>query len=65
MTVRPFNLTNPMMRKGPIREFLPLPAEEVAVRLPPGKRPRAQVAKGELRLRIPSILDREVVAVGW
>jgi len=47
MTVRPFKLTNPMMRKGPIREFLPLPAKEAAVRLPPGKRPRVQVAKGD------------------
>jgi hypothetical protein len=77
MTVHLVNLTNPMMMKGPIREFLPLPAQEVAIRLPAGKRPRkvtllasnqtprTQVSNGVLRLRIPSILDHEVVAIEW
>jgi len=77
MTVHLVNLTNPMMMKGPIREFIPLPAQDVAIRLPQGKRPRKvtlltsndtprnQVANGELRLRVPSILDHEVVAVEW
>jgi hypothetical protein len=77
MTVHLVNLTNPMMMKGPIREFIPLPAQEVAIRLPQGRRPRkvtllagnqtphTQLANGELRLRIPSILDHEVVAVEW
>ena len=47
------------------------------IRLPQGKRPhkvtllasnqtpRTQVANGELRLRIPSILDHEVVAIDF
>ena len=75
MTVHLVNLTNPMMMKGPLREFLPLPAQEVAVRLPEGKKaravkllvaggtPRVREAAGELRLSVPSILDHEVVAV--
>jgi hypothetical protein len=75
MTVHLVNLTNPMMMKGPVREFLPLGAQQVTVRLPGGTRPRAvkllvagttpqaREAAGELRLTVPSILDHEVIAV--
>src|SRR5215471_16338674 len=75
VTVHLVNLTNPMMMKGPLREFLPLPAQEVVVRLPDGKKPRGvkllvaggspriRETSGELRLTIPSILGHEVVAV--
>jgi hypothetical protein len=75
MTVHLVNLTNPMMMKGPLREFLPLGAQEVAVRLPAGKKartvkllvaggsPRMRESAGEVRLAVPSIVDHEVVAV--
>ncbi len=46
MTVHPVNLSNPMMMKGPLREFLPLPPQQVTVRLPEGKTGRA-VKPGE------------------
>ena len=38
MTVHLVNLTNPMMMKGPFRELLPVGAQEVRVRVPPGAR---------------------------
>jgi hypothetical protein len=75
MTVHLVNLTNPMMMKGPLREFIPLPAQQVSVRLPEGKKPRAvkllvsgitprtREANGELHLPVPSILDHEVIAI--
>ena len=75
MTVHLVNLTNPMMMKGPLREFIPLPAQQVSMRLPEGKKPRAvkllvsgitprtREANGELHLPVPSILDHEVIAI--
>jgi len=75
LTVHLVNLTNPMMMKGPLREFIPLPAQEVAVRLPEGKKPRAvkllvagttprvRETAGEVRVTVPSLLDHEVVAI--
>ena len=75
MTVHLVNLTNPMMMKGPLREFIPLPAQELAVRLPEGKKPRAvkllvaggtpraRETAGELRVTVPSMTDHEVVAI--
>jgi hypothetical protein len=75
MTVHLVNLTNPMMMKGPLREFIPVPAQEVAIRLPKGRKPRAvkllvsgatprtTTANGELHLTVPSILDHEVIAI--
>jgi Beta-galactosidase trimerisation domain len=75
MTVHLVNLTNPMMMKGPLREFIPLPAQEVAIRMPEGRKaravklrvagttPRTREVNGELRLTVPSILDHEVIAI--
>ena len=40
MTVHLVNLSNPMLMKGPVREFLPVGPQEVAIRLPEGKKPR-------------------------
>jgi hypothetical protein len=69
------NLTNPMMMKGPLREFLPLPAQQVTIRLPEGQKsrgikllvsgqtPRAQQSAGQIHLTVPAILDHEVVAI--
>ena len=77
MTVHLVNLTNPMMMKGPVREFIPVGAQKVTVRLPAGKRAkkvqllvsgravRTEEAGGVLRLVVPSILDHEVVAIDF
>jgi hypothetical protein len=75
ITVHLVNLTNAMMMKGPVREFVPLPAQRVSVKLPPGARARAvhllgsgqparfEQAAGEVRLTVPSILDYEAIAI--
>jgi hypothetical protein len=74
-TVHLVNLTNPMMMKGPFREFFPVGEQTVRVRLPNGVKPRAvkllvagrdavsRVEQGALVVTVPSILDHEVVAV--
>jgi hypothetical protein len=75
MTVHLVNLTNPMFMKGPLREMVPLMNQEVSIRLPEGARPRgvrllAAGARPDIRqrdrvlsLRVPSILDHEVIAI--
>jgi hypothetical protein len=75
LTVHLVNLTNPMMMKGPIREFFAVGEQKVRVRVPDGAVPRATkllVANRAvdarrdgawLELTVPSILDHEVVAV--
>jgi hypothetical protein len=75
LTVHLVNLTNPMMMKGPIREFIPTPPQQVTVRLPRGGKakkvqllvsrqtPRVREANDSVSLTIPSILDHEVVAI--
>lgn len=75
MTVHLVNFTNPMMMKGPIRELLPVGAQEVSVKIPAGARvqgvnllvsgeiPSYDQSDGELKLTVPLILDHEVVAV--
>jgi len=75
LTVHLVNLTNPMMMKGPVREFVPCPPQQVSVRLPSGRRvrkvqllvsggtPSARESNGTVSLTIPSILDHEVVAI--
>ena len=77
MTVHLVNLTNPMMMKGPLREFLPLAAQRVSIRLPEGRKsrgvkllvsgqtPHTQQANGQIHLTVPSILDHEVVAIDF
>jgi len=66
-----------MMMKGPLRDFIPVPAQKVRVRLPAGataRRVRLLAANTTLRierrgqylsLTIPSVLDHEVVAIDW
>ena len=75
MTVHLVNLTNPMMMKGPIREFIPSPPQEVAIRIPQGVKPRkvkllvseatpqSRQSTGTITLTVPSIPDHEVVAI--
>jgi Hypothetical glycosyl hydrolase 6/Beta-galactosidase trimerisation domain len=75
MTVHLVNLTNPMMMKGPVREFIPSPPQEVTVRIPQGKKPakvkllvsahvpQIRQSNGAISLTIPSIRDHEVIAI--
>jgi hypothetical protein len=73
VTVHLVNLTNPMMMKGPLREFIPTPPQQVTVRLPSKARkvqllvsrhaPRVRETSDSVTLTIPSILDHEVVAI--
>ena len=75
LTVHLVNLTNPMMMKGPLRELIPIGAQEVRVRLADGFRAgkarllmagkalRLERRQRELRFPIPSILDHEILAI--
>jgi hypothetical protein len=75
VTVHLVNLTNPMMMKGPFRELIPVGEQRVVVRMPEGSRARrvqllregrelpVQQEGAELSLKVPSILDLEVVAI--
>lgn len=77
MTVHLVNLTNPMMMKGPLREIVPVPAQQVRVALPKGRRVtavRLLVAKreaqyrevnGAVELETPPISLHEVIAVDF
>jgi hypothetical protein len=74
LTVHLVNLTNPMMFKGPFREFIPV--GPLTVRLPLGGKtaravkllvaggaPRADERAGVLTVTVPLVKDHEVVAV--
>ena len=75
LTLHLVNLTNPMMMKGPIREFIPIGEQRVRVKLPAGvtvrgvhflvgnQPARSKQAAGWVEVTVPSILDHEVVAV--
>jgi hypothetical protein len=75
LTVHLVNLTNPMMMKGPFREHFPISEQKVKVRIPIGARvkhvqllvsgqiPYFEVAPDYIIVTVPSILDREVVAI--
>jgi hypothetical protein len=75
ITVHLVNLTNPMAMKGPYRDFFPIGAQTVKLRLPSGTRAahvRLLVAGKEapiaragdtLQITVPSILDHEVLAL--
>lgn len=75
VTLHLVNLTNPMMMKGPYREVIPVGAQQVRLRLPPGGKARAVQLlvsgrkpafrqTGEwVTLTVPSIGVHEVVAV--
>lgn len=69
------NLTNPMMMKGPVREFLPSPEQTVSVALPAGKsaakvellvagKPaKTRTEGGRLLITVPPFLSEEVVRI--
>ncbi len=75
LTVHMVNLTNPMMMKGPFREFIPVPEQRVRVRLPEGRKPgRVQLLvsgkrppvsgnAGYVEVVVPSFEIHEVLAI--
>jgi hypothetical protein len=77
MTVHLVNLTNPMMMKGPIRELIPVGEQTVRLHIPSsrqvakvhllraGVEPEVRREQGAITVRVPSILDHEVVAVDF
>jgi hypothetical protein len=77
MTVHLVNLTNPMMMKGPIRELIPVGEQFVRLQVPREKQikcvhllragitPDVQFEPGAITVRVPSVLEHEVVAVDF
>jgi len=75
ITIHLVNLTNPMAMKGPYRDFFPVGAQTVRLRLPAdihAKRARLLASGKEIAIErsgaaisvtVPSILDHEVVAI--
>jgi hypothetical protein len=75
LTVHLVNLTNPMMMKGPIREFFAVGEQCVRLQIPEGatvrgvkflvssRSPAIRREDRWLEVTVPSILDHEVVAV--
>jgi hypothetical protein len=75
LTAHLVNLTNPMMMKGPIREIIPAPPQQVRIRLPEGRRvrkaqflvsgatPSIRESGGVVSLTVPSIELHEVIAL--
>ena len=74
MTVHLVNLTNPMMMKGPFREFIPVKAD-VSIKIPENakvtgvqlllsdQKPKYTINNGKITLSVPEILDHEIVAL--
>ena len=74
MTVHLVNLTNPMLMKGSFRELLPTSAN-VSIKIPDkkkvnavhllmaGTKPAFQNKAGRITLKVPQILDHEIVAL--
>lgn len=77
MTAHLVNLTNPMMMKGPVREIIPVPAQQVRIRIPEGRRvsrtqllvsgktPAYRQAAGVLNVEVPMIELHEVIALDF
>jgi hypothetical protein len=75
ITIHLVNLTNPMAMKGPYRYFFPIGAQTLKLRLPSGVRVNYvrllvadrivafELSGSVLTVKVPSILDHEVVAV--
>ena len=76
MAVHLVNLTNPMMMKGPFRELIPVEAN-VRIKIPANKQvaavhlimaeqnPHFEMSKGAIVVKIPKIIDHEIVAVDF
>ena len=77
MTVHLVNLTNPMMMKGPIRELIAVGEQVVRLQVPEEKQitrvhllragiySPTCIERGAITVRVPSVLDHEVVAVDF
>ncbi len=75
ITAHLVNLTNPMMLKGPLRELIPSPPQQVRIALPPGRsakavrllasgtRPHYRLVGGGVELEVPSIELNEAIAI--
>jgi hypothetical protein len=74
MTVHLVNLTNPMMMKGPFREFIPV-TEDVTISIPDGKtingvnllvsgqKADFKNIEGKITLKVPQIQDHEIIGI--
>lgn len=74
MTVHLVNLTNPMMMKGPFREFIPVD-EHVSIEIPRGttvsgvkllvseQKPDFKIFQGRIQLNVPKIQDHEIIGI--
>jgi hypothetical protein len=74
MTVHLVNLTNPMMMKGSFRELIPVHAN-VSIKIPnnkkvtgvhllmSGTKPSFENKDGRIKLKVPQVLDHEIVAL--
>ena len=77
MTVHLVNLTNPMMMKGPVREIIPVPRQDVHILIPHRRRiskvhllvANAEIPyrqnEGSIDLQIPAIGLHEVIAIDF
>jgi hypothetical protein len=77
MTVHLVNLTNPMMMKGPFREFIPIGEQKLLIKTPPdvkvgkihllvaNQSPNYEINGDIVSLAVPSVLDHEVVALDF
>jgi hypothetical protein len=77
MTVHLVNLTNPMLMKGPIRELIPVGEQSVRLCVPAGRQIAAvrllragtaadvRYEAGNITVRVPSVLEHEIVAVDF
>jgi len=75
ITVHLVNLTNPMMMKGPFREFIPIGEQNVQIKIPRNtkikrihllvrdKIPDYEIKEGIVSLSVSSIYDHEVIAL--
>ena len=74
MTVHLVNLTNPMMMKGPFREFIPVDAN-VRINIPlqfkvenikllvSGKKPDFEIVENVVLLKVSEITDHEIIGI--
>jgi hypothetical protein len=77
MTAHLVNLTNPMMMKGPLREIIPITAQQVSLQIPAGRRvkqvqllvagtkPHYTNKEAFIQLDVPSIALHEVIAIDF
>ena len=75
ITVHLVNLTNPRYMKGPVRELIPIGAQQLEIHLPEGKKTRSvkrlvdrsmlsfEENAGRLFCTVPMIIDHEVIAI--